>query len=337
MRWICSVDLSRVPYAVQLVTTRLGESCNKEPNNTFYVRNVQPDQKEKQEKQFTICVPTMHNWYDDVAEFVEMVEVNTLFGVDKIVLYNYSTGYNIQPYLRSYQEEGKVDIVQWPVPDKLVHPPKVHNHGLMAVVNDCMYRYMYKTRYTVVADLDELIVPRTLEHSTWSEMVAKYVVETDPAKPPVHGALNFRCTFFRKELVDAETARNTTIKDLGIRSLLNVNREVKIWPKHSRTKYIVPPELVDVAGVHFVHVFVSSISKHSEDQGVKLSNIDVPVEHALMHHYRLWEDPPSGPPPVVEDRFMHNYRDEIVSRVWDRHLVVRLPGPSGHWTLFTGD
>ena len=278
--------------------------------NTLYV-HIPSQKKTDVVHNFTVCVPTMYNHYNNTAELVEMVEVNSMFGADKVVLYNYTTGRDIQPHLRSYQEDGKVDIIQWDLPRDIATSENVHNHGLVSCINDCIYRYMYRTKYVIVADLDELVVPRLAD--SWAEMLDGYL-DLTPGKPLIHGALNFRCSFFRKEWVNGEMQQNATITSLGLRTLLHTLRESKMWLPRRRSKYLTLPELVDVAGVHVVHRYVPS--------NVTLKDIFVPPEHAFLHHYRKWEDPPSGPPPAVEDTFMLKHREEIVRRVAARRNRV---------------
>jgi Glycosyltransferase family 92 len=63
-----------------------------------------------------------------------------------------------------------------------------------ASLNDCQMRNMYRYRYIIVIDFDEVIVPRL--HSNLSEMV-RYSKQKF-SRATVH-ALSFRNTYFFKE------------------------------------------------------------------------------------------------------------------------------------------
>lgn len=41
-------------------------------------------------------------------------------------------------------------------------PGDIHYFGQIPALNDCVYRYMYQTRYLALHDVDELIVPQTV-------------------------------------------------------------------------------------------------------------------------------------------------------------------------------
>jgi len=87
-----------------------------------------------------------------------------MFGADRFVFYNYSTGSNVTTHLHRYGDEGVVwAAVPWRVPVAVdmwppdpMHEPEIHYFAQLAALNDCLYRVMFRARFVVLADLDEV-------------------------------------------------------------------------------------------------------------------------------------------------------------------------------------
>lgn len=275
-------------------------------------------------RNFTVCVTPLNKNYNDYNQLVEMIEVNRLFGAQRFVFYNQSSGTDIVPYLRSYEEEGIVEVVPWqlpvtsdPWPDNPKVVPEVHYYGQLAALNDCLYRNMLVSRFVVFTDLDELIVPHG-GHSTWTE-VLDAVTRRTLGNPPFDrtqafpGAYVIQNTFFRSDWGDDSRANeDPVVRGLNLRTLLKTNRETVIYPWFSRSKCIVWTKAAFAVGIHAVSDFV-------DDQ--KVVAVRVAAVDALLHHYRLtmWPDDPADPPRPTQDKGMHRFYDEIRNRTLDRH------------------
>ena len=66
---------------------------------------------------FTVCLPPLFN-FSDHMRLVEAIEVNRLFGAQRFVFYNYSTGSDVVKYMRSYAEDGIAMVIPWPLPSR---------------------------------------------------------------------------------------------------------------------------------------------------------------------------------------------------------------------------
>lgn len=42
-------------------------------------------------------------------------------------------------------------------------PGEIHYFGQIPVLHDCLYRYMYQSRYVALHDIDELILPQSVD------------------------------------------------------------------------------------------------------------------------------------------------------------------------------
>lgn len=91
-----------------------------------------------------------------------------LLGVNRVVIYNTSCGPELDRLLRSYSREGFVEMVPWPI-DKHLTPSygwlfsmsggDVHYFGQQTTLNECIYRSMERSRYVLLNDIDEIIMP----------------------------------------------------------------------------------------------------------------------------------------------------------------------------------
>ncbi|KAL2096571.1 hypothetical protein ACEWY4_008719 [Coilia grayii] len=138
--------------------------------------------------QFTICISVMYE-YANVLQLVQTLEMFKLLGAHHVAIYQSSCNGAAQRVLDHYVQEGFVEIIPWPITKYLnasrgwqpsVSPGDVHYFGQIAALNDCVYRFMYQTKYIVLQDLDELIVP--LRMDSWVELLPlleqKYGVST---------------------------------------------------------------------------------------------------------------------------------------------------------------
>lgn len=88
--------------------------------------------------------------------------------MDRVVIYNISCSPDIDRLLQIYSKEGFVEIVSWPI-DKHLNPSQgwkfskhggdLHYFGQLTTLNECIYRSMERSRYVLLNDIDEIIMP----------------------------------------------------------------------------------------------------------------------------------------------------------------------------------
>lgn len=88
--------------------------------------------------------------------------------MNRVVIYNTSCGSELDRLLQSYVHEGFLEVVPWPI-DKHLKPSSgwlfshdegdVHYFGQIVTLNECIYRSMDRSRYVLLNDLDEIIMP----------------------------------------------------------------------------------------------------------------------------------------------------------------------------------
>lgn len=296
---VCYIHRKEVPYAVSLVNNK----CDKP---THALRVDVPMLTPTPHINFTICVSPLNLDFNKATELTEMIELNRILGADKIAFYNYSSGADVHKILDYYAHRGLVDVIPWPVPVPVntwpLDPnirPEVHYFAQVLALNDCLYRYMFTSKYIVFTDLDEFIIPR--RHLHWAEMLNHLTC------PSATGAFIFQNVFFRKDWQD--TAIEDSIHTLGAVTLMKTLREKYIWPHYSRSKYIVVPRLTIQVGIHFVFEFIDNFA---------IQQCDVPEELALLHHYRSWLDDEASK--GTRDTSMYRFKDILIKRM---HTTLR--------------
>lgn len=266
-------------------------------------------------RRFTVCLTPLNNDYNRAYELVEWIELNRLLGAEKFTVYNYSSAANVKTVLEHYSAFGTIDIVQWQIPlavetFKANTEPEIHYFGQLAALQDCLYRNMQESEYLVNIDLDEFIIPKSMDVSTWSELLEQL--------PANKATFMFMNTFFRKEWPNGELDghKKNFAEKFRLVTLLKNKRE-KPFPAGNRSKYITKTSAV--ARLHVHTVFLPS--KHG---GMKLVSPDV----GLLHHYRNWnrfEDADSKG--IQDDTIDQKYGDKLIEnvvRVWKQLSGVAL-------------
>ena len=272
--------------------------------NTSDWNTESQENKEYRKHKFTICVSPLHHNVSP-NQLVEFIEINRLFGADHFVLYTMLTNTSaLQPYLDYYIKNQLVSIYPWHIPEGI---NSLHYHGQVATLNDCLYKSMYVTKYTVMVDLDEIIVPT--KHTDWTEIIDQQSLGMDTSSI---GSYSFQCVFFKTEWPPDQTyLNNTLVTKYDIQTLLKTKRERKLFPHGERSKIMVIPERVGHVGVHIVMKYWNR----------KYRTVNVPSTEAMMFHYRNWEEP--NKPIELEEKRMHKFADDIIHRVRSVHDTVR--------------
>jgi len=255
-------------------------------------------------------------------------QVHRIFGADRFVFYNHSIGSHVTAHLRRYAAEGVVSaVVPWRVPVAVdmwppdpKEEPEIHYFAQLAALNDCLYRMMFRARFVVMVDLDEVLVPRRRSH--WRPMLEdatarwrRRFVSFDPLRTVddiFPGAYLIQNVFFRLNWEDDEVAGNDTrVRRLDLVTLRKTRREDRPFPPYSRSKYVAWTRAVAMLGVHSVMEFVDD---------TRAMPVLVNERFALLHHYREWDGDSLGfgSDTPMTDRRMHDFYTEILARASER-------------------
>ncbi|XP_045555256.1 uncharacterized protein isoform X2 [Salmo salar] len=100
-----------------------------------------------------------------VQQFVQTMEFYKLLGVRRVVLYLTSCGPDLEKVLQYYAEEGTLEVIGWPI-NHFLKPSTgwelegdIPLNSQLTIMNECIYMNMYRSRYVLLADVDQLLVP----------------------------------------------------------------------------------------------------------------------------------------------------------------------------------
>ncbi|NXV98681.1 GALT1 galactosyltransferase, partial [Calonectris borealis] len=128
---------------------------------------------------FTVCISAMFGNYNNVLQFIQSMEMYKILGVQKVVIYKNNCSHLMEKVLKFYMEEGTVEIIPWPINSHLKVSSKWHfmqdeadigYYGQITALNDCIYRNMQRSKFVVLNDADEIILP--LKHPDWKTMMS---------------------------------------------------------------------------------------------------------------------------------------------------------------------
>lgn len=290
----CKVTSDKQPSYVSVVTKSCSASTNLLP-----VKLTTPVGGYR--RRFTVCLMPLNLNYSRAYEMVEWIELNRLIGADRFTIYNYSSAPNIARVMEHYSKLDIVEVVPWNIPVKVdtwpvQTTPEIHYFGQLATLQDCLFRNMQESEFVVNIDVDEFIVPRGDNITTWSQLVDTF--------PKSHGAFLFRNTFFRKEWADTAASYEGKSEAIKYRlvTLLKTQHETQIMPHGSRSKYIARTSETSRLNVH------TAGAKHV---------MNVRPEVALVHHYRNWLKYDAKEKMVPDDIIVKKYSSQLIKNVVD--------------------
>uniref|UniRef100_A0A8C4EPR9 Glycosyltransferase family 92 protein n=1 Tax=Dicentrarchus labrax TaxID=13489 RepID=A0A8C4EPR9_DICLA len=158
------------------VTSAAADSEDK-PDKEFLKVNNQKAISDSFPYNFTVCLSTMFD-FTNVLQLVQGLEMLQLLGVNRVVIYKTSNSPEIKHVLDYYTQKGLVEVIPWSMSRFLnvsrgwlpEHGPgDLHYFGQIPALNDFIYRYMYQSRYVALQDIDELILPQSV--NSWSELL----------------------------------------------------------------------------------------------------------------------------------------------------------------------
>ena len=116
-----------------------------------------------------MCVPTLYgSLFSDLRELtalIEWLEYYRLVGAHHIFLYNTSlaTTTPLNRVLEWYREQGYLSLIHQPPPLPEIPQNQIYRASKLmcrAANADCLYRNMYRYRFLITADLDDVYVAR---------------------------------------------------------------------------------------------------------------------------------------------------------------------------------
>lgn len=109
-------------------------------------------------KKYYNIILAIVNFYNirNYKQVIEVIEISKLYGVDHVVIYVTSSTLFIKSILFYYLKSKFVELVPFCFNSEIKY---VHQKGQIEKINNVLYRYMYNTKYIILNDIDEIILP----------------------------------------------------------------------------------------------------------------------------------------------------------------------------------
>ena len=252
-------------------------------SNCSSLSDIVPIKDKTTDKNYTYAVCLHKSLYNltEPEMLVHWVELNLALGVEFMTIY-LQNGYIPESYytlMIPYIKRGIVEVLDWGL-----RPPVIPGYtkfwGQTAVINECLYRNMYKVKYLGLYDIDEFIVPQKLK--TIPELLKKFEKE----HPNVHKAVGYiaRNAFFYKRnesLPEVERLPHNNIlcprMSLLPRYYTFTVRNQVTHLQHNYHKVIVKPTAAIGVWTHWVKKYMDGYTKE----------FYFSTDDALIHHYRV--------------------------------------------------
>ncbi|KAM9486906.1 glycosyltransferase family 92 protein F13G3.3-like [Clarias gariepinus] len=255
---------------------------------------------------FTLCISSMFGGYNNVLQFVQTVETYKLLGVEHMIIYNTSCGPDLEKVLHIYEQDGFLEIIPWPIHHFLEpskgwnfeqHSGELHYYGQQATINDCIHRNRQRSKYVILTDADEIIMP--YQHSSLQQLMT----ELQKNNPHVVAFIFWAHVFSQKVYEVSERFNIPQWRHVpGVNILRHIHREPLKWFVNNNSKMIVDPRKVMQASVHNVY----KISGKS---------IWVPSGLAIVMHTTRPHRPDLGAEKLIMDNKIWEYAERLIPNV----------------------
>ncbi|ELU04265.1 hypothetical protein CAPTEDRAFT_194554 [Capitella teleta] len=209
--------------------------------------------------------------------------MNFILGANVYIIYNSTINEELSKFIRYYSKKGKLVEHKWDVPEL-----NIHNGGQVALINDCIYRYMNTFNHLLLNDLDEFVMPRI------KDKIPEMLEDIPCAES---GIYTFQNVFFR-----SDRKPNTSLRLDQQIITTQLSRDTLPIPCPFRSKLILKPSLIVHGSVHTAEGLNGS------------SPCCVSSKIGLLHHYRNNKDIPPRIDTAIDLR-MQRFSARLLSSV----------------------
>ena len=254
-----TIPADKTPLMVSITTDKECTNNLSEPVAVKYGKN---DKNVK----FAVCLHKGLFKITNPQMLVDWIEIHKQLGVEFFTVYMEDPNDEIKKAVQPYINELTLELLDWKL------NKKTRDYGQSGVINECLYRYLYKAEYLATYDLDEIVIGQNTY--TWNDLMNYLSITVKDfdkyASFRFSGLLWFDTADTTKII-----GYNETFCD-GVHLPIYFNRtmrEVRTGPP----KMIIKPLLA------------TSMRHHDIDKWIagSIGMYYVPINIALTHHYRL--------------------------------------------------
>uniref|UniRef100_A0A8C2DAR5 Glycosyltransferase family 92 protein n=1 Tax=Cyprinus carpio TaxID=7962 RepID=A0A8C2DAR5_CYPCA len=203
---------------------------------------------------FTVCISNLFGDYNNVLQFAQTMEMYKLLGVQHVVIYKTGCGPDLEKLLKHYETEGILEIVPWPINQFLNpasgwnikhHKGDIQYYGQLVTLNECIYRHMYQSKYVLLNDIDEIIMP--YKHTSLPSLME----DLQSAHPSIGVFLIENHIFPKTQFEESGKFKRGEWNNIpGVNIMEHIYREPDRKNIYNPTKMIVNPRKVEQTSVH---------------------------------------------------------------------------------------
>lgn len=289
--YICNISLSAITPTFVSFRSKM---CL-EPSPRIPV--IQIHTESNSSKKFGVYVHSPLFHVHDAQFIIQTIEMNRILGAQWFTFYIHDVGQDVRRVLEEYSKEGVVDVVRSTLPDI-----SVRYYGQHLLMHDCGYRNMYKVKYMLYTDLDEIVVPQNSQN--WDQMMTQIDRKSI-------GAFRFRHVALLGESTSKTLAVCNSSKKIEMPRFMKFTDQTTPLPFSKRSKFLIKPETFARMGIHNPRNLLKGFSTYQ-----------VPSEIGLLYHYRL--PPLHIPKSKIKNNQMTRYLPELTARIKDRNCKINL-------------
>lgn len=169
------------------------------------------------QRNFTVCVMSpLFGRLNKASMIVNFIEINKIFGAEHFTFYVFKVDSKVNAVLEYYEKHGMIEVIVWNVPAL-----DLHYGAQLLVINDCLYRNLYKAKYLAFIDRDEYIVPHAM--NSWDEIIKNINVNLHQEQC----GYMFRNVFFTssEESANVDPTNNTQVAQRKLNQSVNILSE----------------------------------------------------------------------------------------------------------------
>ncbi|XP_075430003.1 uncharacterized protein LOC142467914 [Ascaphus truei] len=282
------------------VSVHWSSSGDVEQSPVFEIRNRAP---ESFSANFTVCISTLYGNYKNVLQLIQSIEMYKLLGAHRVTIYRNSCHETVDKVLQYYVKEGFMEVISWPIDRYLRTSDKWHYsldpnseigyYAQTATLNDCIYRNMYRSKFVLLNDIDEIILP--VKHRDW-----KSLMNSLQEQYPQTSIFLVENHVFPTSIKGSELNMWSNIS--GVNILHNTYREPNDPNAFNNRKMIVDPR----------KVFQSSVHSALKADG---QSTNLPPDAAILFHCKKATRPELTQEALIEDQTILRYNVSLARSV----------------------
>ncbi|XP_061459527.1 uncharacterized protein LOC133373642 isoform X2 [Rhineura floridana] len=256
--------------------------------------------------EFTVCISTMFGGYNNILQFVQSIEMYKILGAQKMVIYKNKCSQLMEKVLEYYVSEGIIEIIPWPIHLYLsvsaywhysMDAKDIGYYGQITALNDCVYRNMYRSKYVLLNDVDEIILP--IKDADWKSLMQR-LQEQNPGR----GVFLFENHVFRNTVSAPTSPFNFSSWSPvpGVNMFQHIYKEPNRKSDFNNKKMVVDPRKVIQTSIH-------SVLKMYGDP------VEVSSEIAINFHCRIPERKDVPNEALIRDTILWRYNTTLIANI----------------------